>query len=385
MAPAKARAMPTGLVPAWAPTSDAGGNAGVERVRLYPASTVNTDESLVSVAVQPGVSDPVEEFRRLRGADREYVLPARELLILRPAWVESVMCVAITSSGEYIAETLRKQSQAREQGYEFPVPGELDVELPERSAASIEGRAILAGLPTGGNYFHWQFEAVARALLARKVAPPDAKLLVPKLGTMERAALDAAGIALDDVIELAPLTMVRVDELYIAPRGLRGSAVVLPEAVDALRSLAKKPHSERRRIYISRAGASRRRIHGEAALVKMLERHAFEGVQPESLDVRGQIDLFASAEAIVGLHGGGLTNIAFAPKGAIIVELQPTRLDLARTVLYRNVSSVAGHRHAQVVCPPAHPATSDDPAWLTDIRVDVSHLDRLLERLLSLL
>ena len=39
------------------------------------------------------------------------------------------------------------------------------------------------------------------------------------------------------------------------------------------------------------------------------------------MSVRDQIDHFAAADAIVGLHGAGLTNLVFAKPGARVLEI----------------------------------------------------------------
>ena len=39
------------------------------------------------------------------------------------------------------------------------------------------------------------------------------------------------------------------------------------------------------------------------------------------MTVAAQVRAFAEAECVVGPHGAGLTNLAFAPPGAAVVEL----------------------------------------------------------------
>ena len=162
---------------------------------------------------------------------------------------------------------------------------------------------------------------------------------------------------------------------------VRSGVRILPDAVRVLRALAPSSENPSKRIYISREGAWRRSILNHAEVAAVLRSHDFAVLDPGELTVSEQIEIFSSAEAIVGLHGAGLTNITFAPPGATVVELQPAGLDWARTVLFWNVAAVAGHRYAQVVCASHldHPRMNPSEAHVS---VDVEHLDQVLDELL---
>ena len=78
-----------------------------------------------------------------------------------------------------------------------------------------------------------------------------------------------------------------------------------------------------RRIFVSRRDARRRRVANEAELLPVLARYDFEVIAPGTSSFRDQVALFASAEAIAGPHGAGLTNILFAGKSAKVLEIFP--------------------------------------------------------------
>ena len=118
-----------------------------------------------------------------------------------------------------------------------------------------------------------------------------------------------------------------------------------------------------------------------AEVVTVLGHHGFVAVEPGELSVREQINLFAGAQAVIGLHGAGMTNIAFAPRGATVIELQPAGLDWARTVLFWNIAAVAGHRYAQVVCA-SRPNRGATDRSESHVEVDVDDLDRTLAQVL---
>lgn len=76
-----------------------------------------------------------------------------------------------------------------------------------------------------------------------------------------------------------------------------------------------------RRIFISRANASKRRMINEEGVANFLETLGFEHVALEEKSLLNQIELFAEASVVVGQHGAGLTNLLYVPSGASVVEV----------------------------------------------------------------
>lgn len=75
------------------------------------------------------------------------------------------------------------------------------------------------------------------------------------------------------------------------------------------------------RIFISRSKASVRHIVNEGEVTRLLEAYGFILVCLEDWSIAQQIQLFASAKAIVSPHGAGLSNLAFCKKGTLVVEI----------------------------------------------------------------
>lgn len=348
---------------------------------LSASEDVTARDALVDFSIQPAVSHPESELQLRRTLTLAYHVPATHLMRIPAGWVESVMCTAIAPDGRYVVDSLRGTRQAEENGY-VHLEGFTYERPMDRSVAEVHGPALLVGLPTGGNYFHWLFEALPRWLMARDHLTAATKVLVPQLGRMERSALEAGGVPPEVIIELPSRSMVKVDELLVAPRGIRSSVQVLPPAVRALRGTVGDIASAPRRLMISRAGARRRLIANEAEVAATASRHGFEVVDTGRMTVAEQMRLFAGAEAVLALHGAGIANIVFAPPGCTVVELQPPDLDRARAVLYWNVAAAADHRYVQVVCA-ACADQPDVPAAERHIEVDVRHLDVVLGRVLE--
>lgn len=348
---------------------------GGEAPSLWAEATVDRAQHLMEVALQPGVS-PDERVARAE-FPASYSTPATRIVRLTDALVETRMCVALKRDGRYVPDTLRDQRQATENGYRTIDPA--TYEITSDIVDDIRGDALLVGLPCGGNYFHWLFEAVVRFLAARESCPSDVTLLVPPLRPMERDALLFAGASQESLYELPRSGLVSVENLVVAPRGLYRSAKFFPGATDAINALSRPGATDGIRLYVSRGAARRRRIANEDAVVELVRRYGFTDIAAEKLSVEDQVRLFERASAVITNHGGGLTNVVFLPPGAAVLELQPEQLGAVRTELYWNLAATRGVRYAQIVCR-AVAIQDDAPPHARDIEVDCRELEDVLDR-----
>jgi capsular polysaccharide biosynthesis protein len=84
-----------------------------------------------------------------------------------------------------------------------------------------------------------------------------------------------------------------------------------------------------RRLYISRASASFRRLLNEEEVFALLDEHGFEMVHCEALTVRQQRQLFSEAEMVVAPHGAALGNLVYCGACASVLELfSPNYVDV---------------------------------------------------------
>ena len=81
-------------------------------------------------------------------------------------------------------------------------------------------------------------------------------------------------------------------------------------------SSAKHP----KRLFVSRQKSGRRKISNLVEIENILTKYGFDIIYPENLSVKEQINLFSTAEVIMGPHGGGLMNMIFSID-ALIIEL----------------------------------------------------------------
>lgn len=90
------------------------------------------------------------------------------------------------------------------------------------------------------------------------------------------------------------------------------------ESVRALFDLA--PREPRRRLLVSRADTTYRRIANEAALADLLAPFGFETIAPGRLSFAEQVAAFRDATHVIGPHGAGLGNILFCAPGVHVLE-----------------------------------------------------------------
>jgi len=148
---------------------------------------------------------------------------------------------------------------------------------------------------------------------------------------------------------------------------------IAPWTCDWVRSLFPERTGGPERIYLSRRGERRRRLANETELETRLHSLGFVSLQPEYLTVAEQARFFGSAKCVVASHGAGLTNMVFAPKNALLVEL--FHPDILRPT-YRNLAAACGQRYAPVIGRKTRSETDDDRAEFEIELADVLHILR---------
>ena len=120
--------------------------------------------------------------------------------------------------------------------------------------------------------------------------------------------------ALDVVYDPCPDTLERGDpycsEAYNFVRNL-----CMP-FIEKSKLLDKTP----KRIYVSRARATKRRIINERELIEYLGKYGFHTIYLEDLGIE-QMVYFYNADIIISPHGAGLVNSIFCKKGASTIEI----------------------------------------------------------------
>lgn len=168
------------------------------------------------------------------------------------------------------------------------------------------------------NHSHWLTAHLPKLLLLKRLGLEKQVLMPAKRTGVMNATIEMIGHAPDDFkifdldrpLAVRRLTVMSTDRFR--PKLVR----LVPQALGIDRAA---PGS--RRIFISRAGAERRRLLNEDELWPVLKRKAFERVRMEELSFAEQVALMRETGVLCAPHGAGLTNMMFCPPGTKIIEM----------------------------------------------------------------
>ncbi|MTH97010.1 DUF563 domain-containing protein [Roseibium sp. RKSG952] len=177
----------------------------------------------------------------------------------------------------------------------------------------------------GDNYFHFFLYVLAKlhAADSHGIAPSAPVIVSEKTGATRffREAEELGLFGDREIIRQGRREILKVDRLYLVRSFFCRKAFFdwvcqhldLPDNVETGRRLL---------ILRGEDAANGRSLRNREEVIRLAEQHGFETVDPGSLSLRNQAQLFNEARAVVGQHGAGLTNILFRRSGPCdLVEL----------------------------------------------------------------
>ena len=94
--------------------------------------------------------------------------------------------------------------------------------------------------------------------------------------------------------------------------------------VDVLKSsLNSSSSSMPKRFFIDRSMGKTRNVLNQDSIDEVLTANSIEKVRLEELSFQEQISLFNQAELVIGVHGAGMTNVAFCKPDTQVIEILP--------------------------------------------------------------
>lgn len=129
------------------------------------------------------------------------------------------------------------------------------------------------------------------------------------------------------------------------------------------------------RVYVSRKLAPKRRIQNEHEVEAVLKKYDFTIVYCEQYSFAEQVSLFSQAAFLVSIHGAGLTNMVFMPKGSCILELHKrmTNSKDHHSLVYWRLASALEHDYYHQICEPVDPEAD---FFSADFVVDTQELEK---------
>lgn len=233
------------------------------------------------------------------------------------------------------------------------------------------------------NYYHWICDFLPRLLLLRQYYPTCNLLLPDMLPAFAQDTLTYLGF--HDLLFIGKQDVFKFDKLVfpeaVASGGLHDPQLIQQVRYELLQSV-KLPAahlSKSKRLYVSRARANRRKPRNEEQVVSLLRQYQFATVYLEDYSFAEQVELLRDAEILVGMHGAGLTNLLFLPKGAQVVEFMNME---SMNLCYYHLASAVGIQYSCILCKPIIEPTIDPNHF--DIVVDLAQLESSLKATLQL-
>jgi len=181
---------------------------------------------------------------------------------------------------------------------------------------------VLLSTPWHHNFYHWMIEILPR-LISYDRCPnlQSVPLIVPKSAPRFVAeSLRLSGY--ESEVKFLKNGVYKFNTLHFLST-LAPTMEVSSDAVAWLNAkFIRRPSTlvAPRKIYISRRDAKIRFVSNEKKLLDVLSEFGFRIVTMSDFTLAEQIDLFRSAECIIGPHGAAFANLAFTNPGATFIE-----------------------------------------------------------------
>lgn len=317
-----------------------------------------TTDVPTSYSVPAAVADPLdvvhapEELRTQFIEARQVAAPGRSLTLLRDCIVLPNAAV-VTCEGNVVLESCFPYTKMwiprlfapwirQEEGGEA-----LYVELADPQF--VETPTLYAREHGERGFFHWMHSVFPRLdVLTRQRLAKTWAVLYDTDAPFQRdglALFDLAGHQLLAPNRQRPQFFREL--LFPSPLDDSGDFWLRPPGVAAFYDSIKVPPIEGpRRIYITRRDAQIRHLRNEAALLERLGSRGFQPLELGPLPWASQIALLRNCEAVVSVHGAGLSNIiAMAPGSRVLEILHPRRF----WPTYRAIAARRGLHYGFVV------------------------------------
>ena len=310
-------------------------------------------------------------------------VPPHELRLVKieKALVLPRQIIINLSTGLPILDSIRKVDLGVD--LVFPVkdwrpPLEIEAILTNKKTMHLKGSSFY-GSSRHTAYGHSILEGMSRFWAVSDIDRHIKRYLIPTTRTDFPAHLyKVFGLTEDKVLRLTAKALV-CDNLVMASQAYYLPLQISPEfwgIADRARAFFAKPGDERRRLYVSRRLAHKRRIVNEELVEEEFRRFGFEVVNPEAMTTIEQMEIFSTASWIAGPVGSGLYNSIFAPPDVRKIVVGPGNF-------HTPIDSVVSREHGPLYIF-GHKATDDRRGrLLEDWEIDPKRVRYGLERIFA--
>jgi hypothetical protein len=174
------------------------------------------------------------------------------------------------------------------------------------------------------NFYHWFTEALPKMIYVKNYVEGDGKFFFPfALTDYQLTSLKICNInfyyTTNDVTLFPRLKVVE---------NLTGSTGyhhrdLLNETSELIKNNFPADRNIKRKVYVTRQNACRRRILNEEQLKPVLTKYGFEIFDFDEIKFEQQVEILMNTSILVAQHGAALTNMIFMQAGSAVVELLP--------------------------------------------------------------
>ena len=258
-----------------------------------------------------------------------------------------------------------------------------DLLIRQTEAVVMPGTYFLGVIAGDANYAHWVTYTLPAWLYYReRLMDQGVKLVVGQLSKFQTEALALLGIPNSALFQM-PEQVVEFESLQLmTPISMWCPSSLIANIGQSVARLAGGVDAVPRRIYLSRRDVDRRRLLNEKAVEKMLALHGFVSVACSELTFAEQVQAFANADIVVGVHGAALGNTLFCQAGARVIEVFP---EYCAQPHFRALSDRIGLSYGFVLGTTFEPENGREKsaAWDRDFVVDVEVVESAVKQAIT--
>ncbi len=215
--------------------------------------------------------------------------------------------------------------------------------VPEDKILKIPGKVAVLAQSACDSYCHFMHEVLGRLALLEMQGIEYDYLYVPIFKQCMKEMLELWGVDLCKIITplqnecclqadtLIVPSLVLNSDIGFVNAGFRPhpqtSAYVKNKLLQGVFKQNLDVSSFSKKVFISRTDAPKRKIINEDEVFERFKSYGFVRYELSKLSVAEQILLMHNAEAVVGEHGAGLTNILFCNPDTLVIELFQKLID----------------------------------------------------------
>ena len=189
----------------------------------------------------------------------------------------------------------------------------------------LKGTWVLLATTGGDSYYHHMAECAPRMDLLRRAGlsrkKPDGWIVNGTKMPYQKETWHRLGLDKRKIRILTDGSYYQCERLWL-PSLPNVPGRMWPETAGFLKKLFAAPskRNPRRLLYVPRQGLPSRQLLDEERVTTFLRSLGFEIFLPGKMTVVEQARVFADARAVVGPHGGAMTNVVFMRPGSLVVE-----------------------------------------------------------------